>query len=107
MARAVWWMVSRRVSHFSVAVSPACDASYFSSKASANWSPRSGRDILLTSGVSGFLARWNFFGLQFDLAAYKGVVCVAVRAVVVVRSCVNTLDGSSPDQDQIQLVPVL
>ena len=28
VARAVWWMVSRRDFHFSVAVSPDCDASY-------------------------------------------------------------------------------
>ena len=42
IARVMWWMVSHRVSHFSVAVSLDCDASYSSSKASANCSIRSG-----------------------------------------------------------------
>ena len=42
IARAMWWMVSCRVSLFSVAVSPDCDASYSSSKASTNCSKRSG-----------------------------------------------------------------
>ena len=42
IARVMQWMVSHRVSHFSVAVSPDCDASYSSSKASANCSIRSG-----------------------------------------------------------------
>lgn len=44
--------------------------------------------------------------LQPDLAAYKGVVCVVIRTVV--RACMeNLLDCSTPDQNQVQLVPVL
>ena len=44
-------------------------------------------------------------GLELDLAAHQGVVCVAVRAVV--GACEeNVLNGGSSDQDEIQLVPV-
>jgi len=44
-------------------------------------------------------------GLELDLAAHQGVVCIAVRAVV--RACVeNVLNGGLSDQDEIQLVAV-
>ena len=48
----------------------------------------------------------ELFWLQPDLTAYQEVVRVTVCTVV--RVCVkNVLDGSTPDQYQIQLVPVL
>ena len=56
--------------------------------------------------VPWFLCMMELFWLQPDLTAYQGVVSVTVCAVV--RACVkDILDGGMPDQDQIQLVPVL
>ena len=48
----------------------------------------------------------EFLWLHPDLTAHQGVVCIVARTVV--RACVeNILNSSKPDQDQIQLVPVL
>ena len=56
--------------------------------------------------VPQFLCTMELFWLQPDPTAYQGVVHVTVHTVV--RACVkNVLDGGMPDQDQIQLVPVL
>ena len=69
LARAVWWIVSRRASQFSVAVSRGCESSYTFTNATANSYTRSGWAILLTSmlGVPGFLARWNILGCSMIL----------------------------------------
>ena len=52
------------------------------------------------------LCEVEFLWLHPDLTTHQGVVSITVRTVV--WACVeNILDSSTPDQNQIQLVPVL
>ena len=52
------------------------------------------------------LCPMEFLWKHPDLTEHQGVVCII--ACTVVRACVeNVLDSSTPDQDQIQLVPML
>lgn len=63
-------------------------------------------DKLLHKVWLAHLATVEPLGLEHDLGAHRGVVCVAVCGVV--RMCVkNVFNGSSSDQNESQLVPVL
>jgi len=107
VANVVECMVSSRVAHFSVAESPVCEV--FSSLSNppskllhkvwlAQLADINARIPLLLAAVIPL-------GLELDLAAHQGVVCIAVRAVI--RACVeNFLNGGLSDQNEIQLVPV-
>ena len=66
-------MVSRRISHFSVAESLGCGAPNSLSKASANCDMRFGCDIWLTSirGFPCFCVQWNLFGCSLILQHTK------------------------------------
>ena len=78
VARAVRCMVSRRISHFSVAESLGCGAPNYLSKASANCGMRFGCDILLTSirGFPCFVALdliKSYLNNRYQFVEYDGV----------------------------------
>ena len=108
VAKAVPYIVSRRASHLSVAESPGLQGLKFLLKSRSEllhevWF-RHLADIDKRDPLC--LCQVEFLWLHPDLTAHQGGVSIAVRTVV--RACVeNIADSSTPDQDQIQLVPVL
>ena len=94
-------MVSRRISHFSVAESLGWEAA-----SSLKIHCKLLQKVWLThpagvnAGIPLFLVAVELLWLHPDLAADQGVVCVAVRTVVS-ASVEDVLNGGASDQDEV------
>ena len=98
VANAVRCMVSRRISHFSVAESLGCEAaSSLKIHCKLVWQTHPAG---VNAGIPLFLVAVELLWLHPDLAADQGVVCVAVRTVVS-ASVEDVLNGGASDQDEV------
>ena len=99
VAKAVQYIVSRRASHFSVAVTELLGSKFLlddlSELLQEVWL-RHLADIDTRDPLC--LCAMEFGWLHPDVTAHQGVICIAVHTVV--RACVeNILDSSTPDQE--------
>ena len=99
VAKAVRYIVSRRASHFSVAVTGLQGATILleglSDMLHEVWLRHLADNDMRVPLCLGAV---EFLWLHPDLTAHQGMVCIAVRTVV--RACVdNILDSSTPEQD--------
>ena len=107
VAKAVRYLVSRRASHFSVAVTGLGGAKFLLEGLSELLHEVWLRHLPdIDTRIPLCLCAMEFLWLHPDLTECQRVVCIA--ACTAIRACVeNVLDSSASDQDQIQLVPVL